>query len=166
MLRYLGLAVIVSLASVVQLANGYRILCIFPSPAFSHQSVFRGLTLALNKRGHELVVATPNPINDSTLANYTEIDISFEYDAFYADFVEFRGNIHFLDWFTVHAQQHFSPLLEKIYKHSELRKLYAPDSGEKFDLLIAETLFWEGTYPLASRFNVPTIGKYCGNSLT
>lgn len=38
-----------------------RILAIFPAPSISHQVVFRPLTQALAKRGHEIVVITPDP---------------------------------------------------------------------------------------------------------
>lgn len=158
MFRQLIFGTILCIASKVHLGNGYRILCVFPSPSISHQVVFRGLTLALNKRGHELIVVTPNPMNDSTLANYTEIDVSFEYDAFSMNFVEIRGKLKWMDWFPDMSTR-FISLMDRILNHPDMRKMYAPGSGEKFDLLLVETLYWESSYPLATRFGIPTIGN-------
>lgn len=57
-----------------------RILGIIPTPSYSHQVVFQPIWRELSKRGHEVVVITTNPINDPTLTNLTEIDISSSYN--------------------------------------------------------------------------------------
>ncbi|XP_046737948.1 UDP-glycosyltransferase UGT5-like [Diprion similis] len=135
-----------------------RILGVFPIPSMSHQSVFRGLTLALRERGHELVVVTTDPVNNPNLANYTEIDVNFLY-----------GNFEDVNWIVNREKkvtsstfesfsEQFHAQCEGILSHPELKKLYAPDSGEKFDLLLVEMFYHPSLYPLATRFQAPIIG--------
>ncbi|XP_046737916.1 UDP-glycosyltransferase UGT5-like [Diprion similis] len=136
-----------------------RILGIFPTPSISHQVVFRGLTLALRERGHELVILTTDPVNNPNLTNYKEIDLHALYDVFTKD----------VDWIASREKETWSEVFDTymlklesecddILGHPELRKLYAPDSGEKFDLLLIEMLFYPSLMPLATRFDVPVIG--------
>ncbi|XP_072946227.1 UDP-glucosyltransferase 2-like [Epargyreus clarus] len=68
---------LVSILSTLSVTNTARILAVFPSPAISHQVVFRVLTQELVKRGHEVVVITTDPAypNGQAPANLTEIDI-------------------------------------------------------------------------------------------
>ncbi|CAH0578323.1 unnamed protein product [Chrysodeixis includens] len=66
----------ICLYSAVSYVDSKRILGIFSMPSLSHQVVFRALTFQLAKRGHELVVFTPNPVSpaDGIPNNITEID--------------------------------------------------------------------------------------------
>nr|XP_023024872.1 uncharacterized protein LOC111512939 [Leptinotarsa decemlineata] len=57
-----------------------RILGFFSYPSVSHQSIFRALWRELSLRGHEVTVITPNPWNDPSLINLTEIDVGFTFD--------------------------------------------------------------------------------------
>ncbi|XP_015513251.1 UDP-glycosyltransferase UGT5 [Neodiprion lecontei] len=137
--------------------NGARILGVFPTTSISHQIVFRGLTLALNKRGHELVIATPNPVNDPNLKNYTEIDLSELYT------IKKQRNLvdsRFMDWLSMlqGAAGNMYTYMNVILGHPEMRKLYALNNNEKFDVLIVEPLYWPAILALAPRFNVPIIG--------
>ncbi|XP_046752130.1 UDP-glycosyltransferase UGT5-like [Diprion similis] len=134
-----------------------RILGVFPFPSLSHQIVFRGLTLALRERGHELVVVTPNPINDRTLKNYTEIDVSFLYQHLSLDWITLAKKYTWYE-FVMKSTPIHSAMTEGILSHPELQKLYEPESGESFDLLLCETLRWPALLLLAKRFNIPTIG--------
>lgn len=54
-----------------------RILMFFPTPAISHQVLFRPITHALAARGHEVLVVTPDPAfpKGEAPANLTEIDV-------------------------------------------------------------------------------------------
>ncbi|XP_046750709.1 UDP-glucosyltransferase 2-like [Diprion similis] len=141
-----------------------RILSIFPAPSISHQSVFRKLTLELNKRGHELVVVTTDPVKDSTLKNYREIDISFLYKQKnnMGSIVDFRGKF---DWLTRLSM--LEPLMTsqaaQIFSFPEFRKLYEPGSGEKFDLVLIEIFFSPAFMALAERFKAPLIGIASAN---
>lgn len=136
-----------------------RILCICPSPSVSHQVVFREVALALRERGHELVVVTADPLRDSNLKNYTEIDVSYIYKYKMSfDVVPFRGSIHWTGLFWSFASI-LHQETDDILNHPELKRLYAPGSGEKFDLLILESLYWPAFLPLAKRFDVPIVGE-------
>lgn len=159
MIQYVNFAVVLYSASILQFGDGYRILGVFPSPYISHQLVFRGLTLALNERGHELVVVTTDPVNDPTLTNYTEIDISFGYDIWgNLDFIEHRGKTRRIDRLPK-ILNNYLDLIDRILSQPDLRSLYAPDSNEKFDLVLVEMICWQSIFPLATRFSVPMIGK-------
>lgn len=158
----LSLNVIVCLASIVQFGNGYRILGVFPCPSISHQVVFRGLAMELNKRGHELVVVTTDPVNDRNLVNYTEIDVSFVYDIWGSglDLFASRGKTRWIDFLPgTDMNEKYGNVPDRILSHPEVKKLYAPNSNETFDLLMVETLYWPSIYPLATRFSVPMIGE-------
>lgn len=56
--------------------HGAKILAVFPLPLISHQKSLLSITKALSLRGHNVTVITTDPLNDETLANHTEIDIS------------------------------------------------------------------------------------------
>lgn len=147
--------------SALNFANGARILAICPTVSISHQVVLRGLTIALHKRGHELVVVTSNPLNDPNLRNYTEIDFSYYYkEPSFSDvnFVETRGTQSMNAFLTELAPLHHGQT-EEMLNHPELRKLYAPNSNETFDLILLEMLVWHAFLPLGTRFNAPIIGK-------
>ncbi|XP_046410955.1 UDP-glycosyltransferase UGT5-like [Neodiprion fabricii] len=156
--KIIALAALIFFMSILHRGNASRILCVFPSASVSHQVVFRGLTLALRERGHDLVVVTPNPVRDPNLKNYTEIDVSFLYEENYeTDYIELRRNACWIDWFW-----NVAPILhlfcEKTFDHPEFKKIYAPDSGEEFDLMLTETLYWPAFLALGKRFDVPIIG--------
>ncbi|XP_046430654.1 UDP-glycosyltransferase UGT5-like isoform X1 [Neodiprion fabricii] len=140
--------------------NCARILGVFPTPSFSHQVVFRGLTLELNKRGHELVIVTTDPVNDPSLKNYTEIDIGFMYEMherFGRNMIEYRRSPPSLTQMST-LSSYMNLGTEKILTYPELRRLYERDSDEKFDLVIMEQLFSFALLPLADRFDAPMIG--------
>ncbi|CAK1547647.1 unnamed protein product [Leptosia nina] len=54
-----------------------RILGVFPTPSISHQVIFRPIMHELARRGHDVVVITPNPAfpPGKAPANLTEIDV-------------------------------------------------------------------------------------------
>ncbi|XP_046737926.1 UDP-glucosyltransferase 2-like [Diprion similis] len=158
LMRFVSATLIV-LVSLWHYGCASRILGVFPTPSISHQIVFRALTLALRERGHELVVVTPDPVNDPMLTNYTEIDLHFLYPD--SDDGE--------NWIMTLAKERWTDIqdaylsmvlsqTELILDHPELRKLYAPNNGEKFDLMMIEMLYYPALLPLATRFDVPVVG--------
>ncbi|XP_046737937.1 UDP-glycosyltransferase UGT5-like [Diprion similis] len=159
MSRYLVLFVVILLVDIFHYGCASRILGVFPTPSFSHQVVFRGLTLALRERGHELVIVTTDPVNDPNLTNYKEIDLHALYDVFTKDanLIASREKETWSEVFDSYMLK-FESQYDNILGHPELRKLYTPDSGEKFDLLLIEMLFYPSLMPLATRFDVPVIG--------
>ncbi|XP_063533659.1 UDP-glucosyltransferase 2-like [Cydia strobilella] len=69
-----------------------RILAVFPSASISHQLPFRPLTQELARRGHEVVVITPDPAFPKGQApkNLTEIDV---HDISYATWRQFMTKV-------------------------------------------------------------------------
>jgi len=142
-----------------------RILVVTSFPSYSHQIAFRGLLLELHKQGHEIVSVTTNPIKNSSLINYTEIDISY----FYKGFPEISS----LPYTSATTANLELPLLEveriflwpvlhvtnrEVFKNPELKKLYAADSNEHFDAVIVEQGPTISMNAFAYRFNAPLIG--------
>lgn len=137
-----------------------RILAIIPIPSYSHQVAFQSLWTALSRRGHELVVLTTDPVNDPSITNLTEIDFHDNYNAMKG--LNHVKSMEQYTWIAIERNIFFSKahtFTKNIYKHSEVRKMYAPDSDQKFDVVIAEIVITPGVYPLAHRFNAPLIGK-------
>ncbi|XP_046627127.1 UDP-glycosyltransferase UGT5-like [Neodiprion virginianus] len=157
MSRHFITATLIAIVGVLHPGCAARILGIFPFPSFSHQIAFRGLTLALRERGHELVVVTPNPINDPTLKNYTEIDVSFMYEHWRLDWISVAKKYTYYD-FIMQSTPKFLTITEGILSHPELQKLYEPESRETFDLLLFEALRWPAVLLFAKRYEIPVIG--------
>lgn len=140
------------------LTSSKRLLMILPIPSYSHQIVFRALCRALLKRGHELVVVTPNALNDSTLVNYTEIDISFTYQYVnYSEISQMAWGCQEIIWNKLWLLGH--TVANDVFRHPDFMKYYANDSDAKFDMIIAEMTATPATYILAHRFNAPLVGK-------
>ncbi|XP_046630133.1 UDP-glycosyltransferase UGT5-like isoform X2 [Neodiprion virginianus] len=159
MLRSFVSATLILLAAFWHYGYASRILGVFPTPSISHQIVFRALTLALRERGHQLVVVTPDPVNDPMLTNYTEIDLHF----LYADTDGGENWIETLakERWTDIQDAYLSTVLsqtELILDHPELKKLYAPNNSQKFNLMMIEMLYYPALLPLATRFDVPVVG--------
>ncbi|XP_012266628.2 UDP-glucosyltransferase 2-like [Athalia rosae] len=153
-----AIALCVVLNYFMDCGSAARILAIFPTPSISHQVVFRGLTLALNKRGHELVVITTDPVKDPTLKNYREIDLNYLYDSFgEIDFVGMRRSMNWPDM-LVQLEAILHHQTRQALENPEVKKLHAPENDEKFDVVLMELLFWQALTPLVTRFNAPLIG--------
>ena len=136
-----------------------RVLVIGASASYSHQVLFHGLSSALHKRGHEVVLVTANPTKDP-LTNYTEIDLSIVYEtrkkyALNKIALNFR-RIPMLDVYTV-VYDMLSTITENFYENPEVRKLYAANSKEKFDVVIVDGLAGYGIFALAYKLNAPLI---------
>lgn len=155
------------LLTMSDLAHSKRLLIITPAPSYSHQIVFRALCLALHKRGHEIVVLTPNIINDPTLTNYTEIDFGFEYEKIDdSDLSQTRWNLTQLGGLKTRLRKLGHGIAEDVLSHPDLVKYYANGTDAQFDAVIAEMIMTPAIYMLAHRFNVPLIGKVNPRSIS
>ncbi|XP_071564735.1 UDP-glucosyltransferase 2-like [Temnothorax nylanderi] len=138
-----------------------RILAIVPIPSYSHQICYQSLWIALSQRGHEVVLITTDPINDPSLTNLTEINFQSNYQLMKKlNFVKnvMAGTHAWLRTSRTQIWPLCGDAAENIFKHPKVRKMYAPDSDEKFDLIIVETVKMPSFYALAHRFNAPLIG--------
>lgn len=146
------------------IANAERILVITFAPFYSHQIVYRSLCLALNKRGHEIIIGTPLPMRDPTLKNYTEIDLSAlitvgeKYKKQQSQLSPTQLNKYIFDLLNI--------MSDTILNNPKVKELYKDDSNEKFDAVIVEAIGGPSTFTLACRFNAPLIGEIISASNT
>ncbi|KAG6460587.1 UDP-glucosyltransferase 2 [Manduca sexta] len=139
-----------------------RILCVFPFPAVSHQNVFHTYNKEHLRRGHELVVISPNPMKDRAPGNITEIDISHTYKMLLnlkmdGVFVPKRGVITTMDSLTsVESYSQLINMMTEQFNPPEVKKLIAYRHKEKFDLIVVEALPYMQTI-YAHLFNAPLI---------
>jgi glucuronosyltransferase len=123
--------------------NGARILSVYPIPSISHQVVFRALTLELVKRGHELVVITPDPMyrKGKSPPNLTEIDVhNISYELWYKGFIESRLTKGKKDDFLKQMKTMAKVVIEVFEKqilNDEVQQILK-NKTRKFDLLLCE----------------------------
>lgn len=136
---------VLSFLTLVKTAN---ILCFFSLPSTSHQIVYQVLWKELSLRGHTVTVVTPNPINDPTLTNLTEIDVSDSYEVYrnatankFSGTIDHWSIIKMFDWlmFTINEAQ---------FRHPKVKELLEDDSKE-FDVLLTEPII---VFPIAFRY--------------
>ncbi|KZC09279.1 PREDICTED: UDP-glucuronosyltransferase 2B15-like [Dufourea novaeangliae] len=144
----------------VQQLQSAKILAIIPTPSYSHQIPYRQLWLELHKRGHEIVLVTANPIPGMNATTFRQIDIGTSYGIIrQMDFVKFR--FEGLDWLAFEENYlfDFSDLMaNEVLNHTDMKRLYEPNSNEEFDVVMAEMLLVPSIYAFAHRFNAPMIG--------
>lgn len=122
-------------------ANGAKILGIFPSPSISHQIVFSPLTLALADKGHEVVIITTNPLEilPNKSAKYEQIDLHDEsYNCLkkYSDFQQIQtSSFKQLDVFETLAYD----ISESTLSSPKMQKLIK--ENRHFDLCIVEVWY-------------------------
>ncbi|XP_030759556.1 UDP-glucuronosyltransferase 2B15-like [Sitophilus oryzae] len=142
--------IILLLAS--SLTSGARILGVFNIPSYSHHVVYAPLYKELSRRGHEVVVITTNPLNDSSLTNLTEIDISYLYRPV-AVLTKLQTD-KYMEFITTMFAYGIS-LFEEVMVNEEVKKL-VDNPKEHFDLVIVEDQ--PLLYSFGKRFNAPVIG--------
>ncbi|KAK4879422.1 hypothetical protein RN001_007568 [Aquatica leii] len=139
-------------------ASTARILGIAPTPSYSHQRVFQPIWRELSLRGHQLVVLTTDPINNSSLTNLTEIDLhSISYNIW---------NKNIDDAINTRQQSVFKSMYVMIlstleiadvqFQHKKVQALIK-NKTEHFDLVIVEFLL-PIYYAFAEHFQCPFIG--------
>lgn len=162
-------SIFVFLCGLVQhnVTHAKRILVITNFPSYSHQIVYRNLCLELNKRGYEIVSVTPDPIKNSSLKNYREIDLKYFYNGFpqYRQLTTYNSfataSLHlkllYLEENVIWALGHI--INREVFQNPEMKKLYAADSNEHFDGVIVAQGPTVSLNAFAYRFNAPLIGK-------
>lgn len=119
-----------------------RILGVFPVASISHQVVFRPITQALAKRGHDVTVITPDPAfpKGGTPANLTEIDVHDISYAIWADTFMGLPKGHKKD-LLINFQGYIESILlmfEAQLKDKQVQDLIN-DKTQKFDLILVES---------------------------
>lgn len=105
-----------------------------------------------------MTVFTTAPINDSTLANYTEVKLY--YSAYKIDKnIDVIGLTKLGIWPILNDfHQRNEEMTDSALSHPVMQRLISPNSTEKFDLIIVEYLFYDAFYALSYRFNASLIG--------
>ena len=155
-----SLFLVLSVLCIAEQSECYKILAAIVTPSYSHQIPYRPLWLELHKRGHEVLLITPNPIPNINSPNFTQIDISQSYKIFEElNFVEMRFSGD--SWLQLGEKYATSACLaatENMFNNTEFKKMYAPDSDTRFDIILTEYLFAPAVVGLVHRFDVPIIG--------
>lgn len=147
---------------IVNQSECYKILAIISTPSYSHQIPYQPLWLELHARGHEIVLVTTNPIENINSPNFTQIDISVNYNSLRAiDFVKLRfEKVDWIETLEKYLLSLCSSFEVQVFNSTEIQKLYAPDSNIKFDVFLTEFLYMPAMYAFAYRFNASLIGIY------
>nr|XP_023020194.1 UDP-glucuronosyltransferase 1-3-like [Leptinotarsa decemlineata] len=134
-----------------------KILGFFPYPAISHQSPFQALSRELSLRGHEVTAITPNPLNDPTLKNLTEIDVRFVYDILARRNMTVQMGKGFSTYFKVmFLHETILALVDAELQQKNVAKLLTYDESH-FDVLLAPAIH-PLTYLFAAKFRAPVVG--------
>ncbi|XP_052741042.1 uncharacterized protein LOC112045617 [Bicyclus anynana] len=135
-----------------------KILAVFPVASISHQVVFRPLMHELAKRGHEVVVITPDPAypKGQSPQNLTEIDI---HDLSYKIWNDLLETGMGQNRITSVEMRMFLGLMTKAFeaqmKSEDVQKLLK-DKSKSFDLLFTESCV-RPALSFGYRYNVPII---------
>lgn len=152
------LEVILLVICVENACDGANILAIIPTPSFSHQVAFRELWKELSLRGHNVTLATTDPINDPSLKNLTEIDMSNSYEVWSQkcnvsqEAQDGLGVWNTYEFFIKTLAEVAEDQMEK----TDFQKLVKGRNTMKFDVVMVE-LFYPHLFIFGKIYNCPTI---------
>ncbi|KAF5281145.1 hypothetical protein FQA39_LY17877 [Lamprigera yunnana] len=145
--------------TVIEVTSAARILGIVPTPSYSHQVVFQPLWRELSLRNHSLTILTTDPINDHTLTNLKEIDLSFSYNLWnikhnFTDMIRNapKSLLKFIDRYV----EMVDDIVDHQLQHEEVQKILQNET-EHFDLIMVEYPYPTIT-AFSVRFKCPFIG--------
>lgn len=137
-------------------SNGARILGVFWFPSLSHQYTFQPIWRELSLRGHQVTVITVKPLQDPTLTNLTEIDVSFLFDSLRKD--ELLENYSKENWIwnlIIYVKYLKEELVDLMMKSIEIEELIK--SNLTFDVIIVEP-HNPIVFAFGEKFKAPVIG--------
>jgi len=118
--------------------------------------VFRSLNIALARRGHEMIIFTPNPMNDPTFKNYTEADLHHLYGT---NNIDFYSKSTLGVWsFLSDTYNLYDKLADDTLSHPIMQQLLSPNNTKKIDLVIVQCLYIDSLYAISYHLNAPLIG--------
>ncbi|XP_013168683.1 PREDICTED: UDP-glucuronosyltransferase 2B7-like [Papilio xuthus] len=136
---------------------GARILAVFPIPSISHQIVFRPIIKELLKRGHELVVITPDPAFPKGKApvNLTEVDV---HDLSYSSWERFIQRSEDTGSIWADKVVFILSVIEQVFEEQMISEqvINLLKQNEKFDLILVEACV-RMTLGLSHVFKAPMI---------
>ncbi|XP_044746168.1 UDP-glycosyltransferase UGT5-like [Coccinella septempunctata] len=147
---------LIFLISTISAVNCARVLGFFYFPSISHQFVYQSIMKEMSLRGHDVTFVTPNPLNDPSLVNLTEIDVSVAYESFRKyDLSNFGRSSHSV--FTIaRIMNSFSEEVIKVEMGQKSVQELLQKPNDAFDLILIEphTPFFFG---LQRKFDAPLI---------
>ncbi|XP_068623980.1 UDP-glucosyltransferase 2-like [Battus philenor] len=155
---FVALLFVITSSSLLSQVFPARILAVFPMPSISHQVVFRPLTQELAKRGHEVVVVTPDPAfpKGQTPPRLTEIDVHDISYNLWKRFVSAAAENN-NDLF-IQLEVAFDLILDIFKTQLEVKEIkeILNNKKNKFDLLLLEACIMPAL-SLAHVYDVPVI---------
>ncbi|KAJ9591508.1 hypothetical protein L9F63_001945 [Diploptera punctata] len=135
---------------------GARILGIFPIPVMSHNIYYRALMTELHSRGHEIVIITSHPMYNTSLINYTEIDISNMIPIWKKEvkYNKIKQDAHSLISVITALGNACTEICKVLFEMQELKSL----REGTFDLVMTGWHVHPCTYGYAYHFSAPLIG--------
>lgn len=135
--------------------DGANILAVVLHTAYSHQIAYRPLWKELSLRGHNVTLLTTDPMNNATLTNLTEIDLSVGYKVWTStDIIEYSEKHNM---FTVLNKivEVGGDVIDAEMSVPGVQKLLQ-EEGHHFDLVIAEP-YYPFAMAFSEKFNCPLI---------
>lgn len=136
----------------------YNILGVCWFPSKSHQMTFQPIWRELSLRGHQMTVITPVPLNDPTLTNLTELDVSYLFEVLKNN--NFIKNYSKNNWIwnsIIFLKYLKEELVVSMMKDGEIQKLIS--SKLEFDLVIVEP-HHPFLFAFGERYKAPVVGMY------
>ncbi|XP_025835254.1 uncharacterized protein LOC108743701 [Agrilus planipennis] len=143
---------------IVNVASGANIFAIFSTPSISHQVVFQPIWRELSLRGHKVTVVTPNPLNDPSLANLTEIDVNHSYSSYSVQYLIDNSNLLPDHQMSLSVDHFVKPIIESQLNYSNLIQILK-DNNSHFDLVISEMFYYFIKPIFESQLNYPDVMK-------
>lgn len=139
---------------VIQFSDSARVLGIFPVPSFSHQQMFQTIWKELTIRGHDVTVVSPDILNDSSLKNLTEIDMSYIYSGRASTKNLLKDTSMFIKVPYYHKIMKRS--IVGVFENENVKNLI--ESRVDFDVLILQSID-PLLFAIAARYRVPIVGE-------
>nr|AGS47863.1 glycosyl transferase [Ectropis obliqua nucleopolyhedrovirus]QWV59710.1 ecdysteroid UDP-glucosyltransferase [Ectropis obliqua nucleopolyhedrovirus]UYO72918.1 ecdysteroid UDP-glucosyltransferase [Ectropis obliqua nucleopolyhedrovirus] len=172
-IRFLFGIIVVCVVQYIDNVGGAKLLAIFTTPSYSHQSVFKVYIEGLAEKGHEIVLLKPSTeiIYDvSRYPNITEIDATLSKHYFkqlVRDSAVFRKRGLVADTMSVTAHNYMGlvKMISEQLKLPQIKNLIEMRTIMNFDLLITEAFM---DYPLVMSHlfgNLPVVQISSGHGL-
>ncbi|KAG7309180.1 hypothetical protein JYU34_005104 [Plutella xylostella] len=159
MTRVYLVLLILSGSAVFHSVHAARMLCIYPVPFHSHQTVFHVMTEALAAEGHELVVLTPLP-HEKPIPNVTEIDVhDISYKLWEDKYGEYQKTHEFTADPVTFWEDAVTPIIHSVVDaqmSSPGMQALINDHNQHFDVILAEAPA-PLSIMIAARFDAPII---------
>lgn len=136
---------------------GAKILGVFNLPLVSHQRAYVNLGKHLSLKGHDVTMIVTNPLNDKSLTNLTEIDISNLYEVTKKkSFANVTSSENSLMTSVFGLIDIFDKMAELFFQNKDVANLI--NSQKQFDVVLIEP-HDPNMFAFGERFKAPIIGK-------